>query len=72
LRRFGFGAFRLERQACDELSLAGAYLRHQHVEQTRLAHSGRARVAELADAGMSNRLIAQALFVTVSRQVAPP
>lgn len=61
-----FGAFRLERQAREELAATGARVgRRAFSGRDSLTPSER-RVAEMAAAGMSNREIAQSLFVTVN------
>jgi DNA-binding CsgD family transcriptional regulator len=61
-----FGAFRLERQAREELAATGARLgKRSFAGRDALTPSER-RVAEMAASGMSNREIAQSLFVTVN------
>jgi DNA-binding CsgD family transcriptional regulator len=61
-----FGAFRLERQARDELAATGAHLRHRTLSGRDALTPSERRVAEMAAVGMSNRNIAQSLFVTVN------
>ena len=61
-----FGAFRLERQARDELAATGARLGHRALSGREALTPSERRVAEMAAAGMSNRNIAQSLFVTVN------
>lgn len=60
-----FGAFRLERQARDELAATGARARQRALTARDSLTPSELRVAEMAAAGMSNREIAQSLFVTV-------
>jgi DNA-binding CsgD family transcriptional regulator len=60
-----FGARRLERQARAELEATGARLRREAISGVGSLTPGERRVAEMAASGMSNREIAQALFVTV-------
>lgn len=61
-----FGAFRLERQAREELAATGARLRQRTLSGRDSLTPSERRVAEMAAAGMSNRTIAQSLFVTVN------
>lgn len=60
-----FGARRLERQARAELEASGARLRRTALSGVASLTPSERRVAEMAAEGMSNREIAQALFVTV-------
>jgi DNA-binding CsgD family transcriptional regulator len=61
-----FGAFRLERQAREELAATGAHLGRRSFSGRDALTPSERRVAEMAAAGMSNREIAQSLFVTVN------
>ena len=61
-----FGALRLERQAREELAATGAHLGHRSFTGRDALTPSEARVADMAAAGMSNREIAQSLFVTVN------
>ena len=60
-----FGARRLERQARSELEASGARLRRPALSGIAALTPSERRVADMAADGMSNREIAQALFVTV-------
>jgi DNA-binding CsgD family transcriptional regulator len=60
-----FGALRLERQARSELEASGARPRRAALSGVAALTPSERRVAEMAADGMSNREIAQALFVTV-------
>lgn len=61
-----FGAFRLERQAREELAATGAHLGRRSFSGRDALTPSELRVAEMAAGGMSNREIAQSLFVTVN------
>ena len=61
-----FGALRLERQAREELAATGAHLGSRSFTGRDALTPSETRVAEMAAAGMSNRQIAQSLFVTVN------
>lgn len=61
-----FQALRLERQARNELAATGARLRARTLSGRDSLTPSERRVAEMAAAGMSNRAIAQSLFVTVN------
>jgi DNA-binding CsgD family transcriptional regulator len=61
-----FGAFRLERQAREELAATGAHLGQRSFSGRDALTPSERRVAEMAASGMSNREIAQSLFVTVN------
>jgi DNA-binding CsgD family transcriptional regulator len=61
-----FGAFRLERQAREELAATGARLGTRSFAGRDALTPSERRVAEMAASGMSNREIAQSLFVTVN------
>jgi DNA-binding CsgD family transcriptional regulator len=61
-----FGALRLERQAREELAATGAHLGSRSFTGRDALTPSEARVADMAAAGMSNREIAQSLFVTVN------
>jgi DNA-binding CsgD family transcriptional regulator len=60
-----FGARRLETQARSELEASGARLRRPALSGVAALTPSELRVAEMAAEGMSNREIAQTLFVTV-------
>jgi DNA-binding CsgD family transcriptional regulator len=60
-----FGALTLERQAGEELLAAGARPRRKELTGPESLTPSEQRVAEMAAEGMTNREIAQALFVTV-------
>jgi DNA-binding CsgD family transcriptional regulator len=59
------GAFRLERQARSELTAAGARVQARAMSGRESLTPSELRVAEMAAAGLTNREIAQSLFVTV-------
>jgi DNA-binding CsgD family transcriptional regulator len=59
-----FGALALERQATDELVATGARPRPPGARGADALTPGEARVAHMAIDGLTNREIAQALFVT--------
>ncbi len=61
-QRHGLGA--LERRASEELKLAGGKPRSRYVSGLEALTPGELRVARMAADGMTNREIAQALFVT--------
>jgi DNA-binding CsgD family transcriptional regulator len=61
----GFGATALERRARSELLAAGARPRRRQFSGVDALTPSERRVAEMAASGMSNREIAEALFVTV-------
>ena len=61
-----FGAVALERRASEELLAAGARPRRRELQGVHALTPSELRVAELAAAGLSNRDIAQSLFVTVN------
>jgi DNA-binding CsgD family transcriptional regulator len=61
-----FGAFRLERLAREELAATGAHLGHRKLSGRESLTPSERRVTELAATGMTNREIAQSLFVTVN------
>jgi DNA-binding CsgD family transcriptional regulator len=60
-----FGALALTRRARDELRASGARPRSEEVAGVHALTPSELRVAELAASGMTNREIAQSLFVTV-------
>ena len=60
-----FGALALEREAEGELRAAGARPRRRDRSGVYALTPSELRVAEMAAAGMTNREIAQSLFVTV-------
>jgi DNA-binding CsgD family transcriptional regulator len=59
------GARRLEREALDELRTAGARRRSRTLTGVDALTASERRTAEMAASGMTNREIAQALFVTI-------
>jgi len=61
----GFGALALERRAFEELAATGARPRRRELSGVDSLTPSERRVAEMATEGLSNREIAQALFVTV-------
>jgi ATP/maltotriose-dependent transcriptional regulator MalT len=61
----GCGAYALAVRAREELVTAGARPRRERLSGVEALTASERRVAQMAAAGMSNRLIAQALFVTM-------
>ncbi len=61
----GFGALALERRAVEELAAAGARPRRRELSGVESLTPSERRVSQMAGEGLSNREIAQALFVTV-------